>query len=248
MSYMKNIEGTDFTFPIGSGIVDGQGFDLKNISGTAFSISEDTFITAGHVFQNMQSNNFKDFMIGKYDKKENWGAAKILEYEINEKYDLAVFKANVPNVKRYRWSSAAAKLGTDIMTFGYPFALDTSNIRIDFRLFKGYVVGKRPLGWGLPYLLESYELSFMCPRGLSGSFILNSTEEKICGIVIGNSGIEIEIYHEIEEVSDCGKAREFRKTETMKLGIGLTSPAILEAYFGLLGSTLKNHLEKNSLL
>lgn len=68
----------------------------------------------------------------------------------------------------------------------------------------------------------------------------------ICGLVIGNAGSEIDIYYHKEVISDGDKQQTtvYHKTETALFGIGLTSSAIFDLHFDLLGCTVREHLEK----
>ena len=97
----------------------------------------------------------------------------------------------------------------------------------------------------------SYELSFQCPRGLSGAPLLirHGDSMLITGIVIGNQRTEMLVFSERESVSDV-KEVITERFEALHLGIALQCRAFLDlGPFGVLnGRTIRQHLAQQDLL
>ena len=96
------------------------------------------------------------------------------------------------------------------------------------RSFVGHVVSATTFGRLAPDPL-SYELSFQCPRGLSGAPLLTRHDDSmlITGVVIGNQRTEMLVFSERESVSDM-KEVITERFEALQLGIALQCRAFLD--------------------
>jgi hypothetical protein len=126
------------------------------------------------------------------------------------------------------------------------YALDPERNNIASRSFKGYVVSRTrtPFAanpWG-------YELSFTCPRGLSGAPLTTLDNfPLISGMVVGNRSTKMNIFTDREIISD-DKERIVERYEALQLGIAIQSAELLSVRSGILDGDLGAHLAKHSLI
>lgn len=132
------------------------------------------------------------------------------------------------------------------MTYGYPFSYDNVNKYVNPRGLRGHIVSMPPF-YQHEKTIDVYELSFACPRGISGAFLLNENME-VCGVIIGNSKTEIELYNIKEVSSDGNKIETYITNETTKFGISIRSIDILNLYSKLLKMKISVYLKSQKLI
>jgi hypothetical protein len=94
-----------------------------------------------------------------------------------------------------------------------------------------------------------YELSFQCPRGISGAPIWTTEGEgRAAGVIIGNDIMEMEVYSEKEILKEPHQETILIKTEALHLGIAITPTAILALRSRLLGGAVADWLKGQDLL
>lgn len=247
---MRIIEGHDYTFPV-------IGYDRrsmnanrvatpKNVYGTAFSIADNCFLTAGHSIENALSEN--DVLAVGFIDGENYLAAEALDHEVIAELDIGIIKtiADVSRAKQHQWQQEPLASLINVGASGYPYALDPDRKSLASRSFKGYVVSRTrtPFSadpWG-------YELSFACPRGLSGAPLTTLDNfPLIAGMVVGNRSTEMNIFTDREVISD-DKVRIVERYEALQLGIAVQSTELMTLRSRILEGDLRGHLEKHSLI
>jgi hypothetical protein len=171
--------------------------------------------------------------------------------ELVDDFDVAVFRADVAvPVKCFRWYTGQLPMATTVKAAGYPYAMELDRNRMGMRSFVGHVVSATTFG-RLRTDPPSYELSFQCPRGLSGAPLLIRHEDSmlITGVVIGNQRTEMLVFSERESISET-KEVVTERYEALQLGIALQSRALLD--LGPLqilnGRTIREHLAHEGLL
>ncbi len=226
--------------------------EIKNIFGTSFSIKNTYFLTAGHSIKN--SKECLKFGIAYLPHGQTiFEIAEAEASEVYESVDMGIIQAKVPYGKWLKWRLDKLPMLTDVQTGGYPYGFDSKERRIGSRSYKGYVVSSRPFErfTSYPYC---YELSFQCPRGLSGAALCKRGDEfaTIHGLIIGNAQTEMEVYREKEEIEDKGKNEKiihtYIKTEVLSHGIAIQSQELAKIQSELLGKTLQEYLEENEMI
>lgn len=226
------------TFPIFKSKLESDGsIDLVEIIGTAFSIGNYFYLTASHVLANLDQEY--DYGIGVPGSDKKWKSFKIGKIELNSNADVAIFECTYKTTKVFQWQSKYLNNLTDVVTSGYPHSFDNIAKQIYLRAFKGYIITKRYFDFKTSKNIV-YELSFPCPKGISGSFLLDDNEGFICGLIIGNSKTSIEISYEKEELIEESKDYIYHKTETSSYGIAIASNSIIELKFEMLGNVSLN--------
>ena len=193
--------------------------------GTAFTIGGGVYLTAGHVWENALA--FPKQGIGILpDQTERPGhmlICRVDESEVLKDYDLAILKSPAVSWKAFPWSTADLTLLEEVRAFGDPYAFDPSSGTLNVRGFKGEIVG----GDTLTRLAANpavNELSFPCPRGLSGApLIRNQPETQITGIVLGNQITEMTLFQEKETLVEGTRETVLIKTEALHFGDCLES-------------------------
>lgn len=218
------------------------------VEGTAFGIGDGCFVTAAHCLGEGAKSGW--MAVGTTDGKRI-RAWNITAYELVHAYDFAVFRADVEvPVKCFSWYPGELPMASSVRTAGYPYALDSERERMGIRAFVGHVVSATTFG-RLASDPPSYELSFQCPRGLSGAPLLTRHGDSMLttGMVIGNQRTEMLIFSERESVSEV-KEVVTERFEALQLGIALQCRALLDlGPFRILnGRTLRQHLAVGGLL
>ncbi|MBK8922658.1 MAG: hypothetical protein IPM81_14325 [Saprospirales bacterium] len=129
--------GTNYVFPVGSGEVKNDKFYLKKIEGTAFAISKDMFMTAGHVLEGISAGQDPNYFIGTYNDSESWRAWEFNRFEIHPGCDVGIFHAEVPEAKTAGWCSEEPYINGDVYSIGFPFAYDLTNTYIYLDILRG---------------------------------------------------------------------------------------------------------------
>jgi Trypsin-like peptidase domain len=218
------------------------------VEGTAFGIGAGCFMTAAHCIREGVSLGW--MALGTTDGKQ-LRAWNISAWELVDDYDLAIFQADVSvPVKYFPWHTSELPMATTVKAAGYPYAIEPGRDRMGIRSFVGHVVSATTFGRLAPDP-PSYELSFQCPRGLSGAPLLIRHGDSMLttGIVIGNQRTEMLVFSERESVSDA-KEVVTERYEALQLGIALQSRALLDLgpFKVLNGRTIRQHLAEQDLL
>lgn len=164
----------------------------EKVTGTAFHIRNDQFVVAAHSLSKALEHEHAG--LGRL-VNDRWAYHQITDYEIVSGYDMAFVKAKIPDVKALKWDFSEQQPLTDVQTMGFPFALDPQWATLRMRALKGYIVSTLTYR-RLPSTPRCYELSFSCPRGLSGAPIVAQRTVAIVGIVIANLTTEGKIFTE----------------------------------------------------
>jgi len=246
----------EYSYPIIGGTNDEYGkFDVKDIVGTAFHIGENCFITAGHVISQLRSYDLK--ALGKQGLQNEKGVATLelvifdnfeenKDFEIFKEKDIGIFRIEVNPTSSFLWCQNLYFPPELFKTFGYAFALNLTDSEIYIRSILGNIVSSRNFK-RFDIKSKVYELSEICPKGISGAFLLNENLNVI-GLIIGNGSSEIEIAYEEETKLDKNGEIIFLKTEVMKYGIAIVNDEIFKLESSIIGGSILNHLKKNELL
>jgi hypothetical protein len=218
------------------------------VEGTAFGIGDGCFVTAAHCLRSGMKAGW--MALGTTDGKQIkvWN---ISSWELIDGYDLAVFRADVSvSVKKFPWHEHELPMNTSVTAAGYPYAIEPGRNRMGIRSFVGHVVSATTFGL-LATDPPSYELSFQCPRGLSGAPLLLRHGESmlVMGVIIGNHRTEMLVFSDREIVSDV-KEVVTERYEALQLGIALQSRVLLDlGPFQILNKrTIRDHLAFEGLL
>ena len=216
-----------------------------DVYGTAFWIGGDYYLTAGHVMKGALEH--ERIALGMLDDPVSILALPISDshIEIKAEIDLALFKVQgvIKPVKYNFATSNEVPLNQEVLSVGYPFAVDRDIGGITFRSFKGHIVGSGRRHIGDDRRPFVYELSYMCPKGLSGSpLITDCNTPQILGLVIGNTDTSITIFSEKEVAQEGNAINSYERTESMHLGIALMSFVFLDMKFELLDNRSINEV------
>jgi Trypsin-like peptidase domain len=214
--------------------VERRRFAPTEIHGTAIPIAPGLFLTAAHVA--LAAGATDTAAIGQADDR-GFAFYPVVDVEMFEAVDLAVLKANVPPVRPVVWSVQEAELTREVMAIGYPYALNTANNAIEVRALTGTIVSGTN-GYELRARPRVYELSFPCPRGLSGA-ALTLRRDAYCalGVILGNRSTDMVVYSE-NEIGHDGTSYYSEKVESLRLGYALQAEALLAVDSRLLGGPL----------
>jgi len=244
---MATVIAFDYVFPVIGGDRSNArpGWTMvRNVFGTAFSLSGNIFLTASHVIRAAAAH--ESFGVCLVEDGV-WGVRKIIRHEVFDDLNAGLFEANVPGAKPLRWSATELSMLDSVATVGFPYALEITQAKLNVRAFRGEVVSTK-IWEGLSAKPRIYELSFQCPRGLSGAPLwIPGNPPTAVGFIIGNSIMEI-VHSEKEESLDSGKTTIYEKTESLRLGIAIQAQAILDRRSDILGTTLREHLHRTSLI
>ena len=245
----KIVSAYEYVFPvIGGSLVDQDSVDkggvIKQVYGTAFNIAGGFFLTAGHAITNGLENSF--FGLG-YPEKNVWKASQVVEHEVLPDYDLGIIKAIIPNARAMPWKTGEASMLQNVQSAGYPYALDLEHFRIRVRAFRGHIVSSLTF-YEFRAKPRAYELSFQCPRGLSGSPVLTvSRNPSIIGVIVGNRATEMLVMSDREKTVN-GSETIVERYESLQLGIALQSSSLMSLSSKTLGTTIRAYLEEAKLL
>jgi hypothetical protein len=218
--------------------------DIVDVCGTAFGIGGGMFLTAGHVLE--CSKQHEDWGLG-YTRDSLLVRAAITDAVALPDHDLAVLRANVPIARNARWDMSLLPLLSDVISVGYPYALDSASYEFSIRAFKGYVVSSGRFS-RLPNRPPHYELSFQAPRGLSGAALWSPGDDPaIRGIVIGNQSTELLVFSSRERVVE-DRETVVERFEAMQTGIALQAIALRDIKCRLLPESLGAHLASEGLM
>jgi len=246
---MGIIDGYDLVFPVWGGELDKNGlFDPKNIYGTAFYINDNKFVTCGHTIANAGQHaitalSFTDSQTNHVNFK------RVLDSETFDDNDSGIVVTDIERAKPLQWQKQNLEMLKDVFSCGYPYGYDSIHDQVMIRSFKGHIVRT---GTYLKFKSKPlhYELSYMCPRGLSGAPLLLSVgqQTRIIGMTIGNDMTDMIVSSFKETEADGTKVITYEKTETMHLGIAMQVGTFLDIKSRILNGTVGDYLSKAGLL
>ena len=207
---------------------------IKNVLGTCFCVTGNLFLTAGHVLNAELQYDYRG--VG-FNSTGRYQGVEITNYEIDESIDIGIFEADLNGQIILPMRFGSLPMSFPVKTCGFPFSLDCDLASVSIKTFDGTIVSSTRLKQ-LERVPKCYELSFICPRGLSGAPLWSSNDSediRVIGVVLGNSITEIEIYSETEkEITNKGERETtFIKTESMHLGSALEIEEVLNTEFSL---------------
>lgn len=212
----------DIVFPVFGGRKNDDDYLFDAVIGTCFKTSAGIFITAEHVMKAALEYNIA--FIGYANDDQDLIPVSINNHKLYPELDIATFEADVPRAKELELVNENCSLGMALEAGGYPYAVHLDMETFSTRIFKGHIVSLNK--WKpLTAQPDIYELSFQCPKGLSGAPLFVSGTYKSYGVVIGNSVVEMPLFEE-KEVSDDGTKTIYEKTQSMYLGLAIKSPFI----------------------
>jgi hypothetical protein len=240
------VKATDFVLPVMGTVPAGDKYVSREACGTAFHIGAGVYLTAAHVLARAQT--FPMPGLGVLWPADTGNLHRLGETESFNDFDLAIFRASVTFGAMLKWSLTPAALLDEVRTFGYPWGYDPSSNHLNVRGFRGEVVGGCVIE-RLPAQPPGLELSFPCPRGLSGAPVIriDPAPQRIIGVVIASTITDVTVYREEEKSIEDGKETIFIKTEALHLGLVIRADAVFGIESDLLGCTLGNWLERHGL-
>jgi hypothetical protein len=218
---------------------------VTEVYGTAFCLSGNVFLTNDHVIKS--ACQCPSWGISYLDK-QHWKLASVKGYESFSAIDMGIVAAEVPNAKSLNWSVDILNMLSSVQAVGFPYALDTENGILTTRSFRGTTVAART--WhGLQGKPGIYELSFPCPRGLSGAPLwLENSPPYVVGVVFGNSITDMIVYEEKEVEKGGDKTTVYQKAESLHLGMAIQAKSIVSINSQLLKMTIGGFLQSSHLL
>lgn len=234
-----------YFFPLLVGEVLPIGLGVEQLLGTAFAITKSIFFTAGHCLPKEGNLNV---CIG-IESNGNYIPGFAKQYEIIEELDLGIIELIEPqDIKAICWKSERVHDATVVSVNGYAHGMDSENAALFNRTFVGYTVSSKRNFRFKERTVMSYELNFICPRGLSGAPLIEENAGLIIGMVHGNSSVEIETGTWTEKVIEKNETRTYITSETMKLGEAIQNRSLLGEYSKILGMTIGEYLKKEKML
>jgi hypothetical protein len=226
------------------------------ICGTAFALGTDMYLTAGHVWKNAVTYPLRAIGI------RGRGAPDVTLYNVPEAetidaFDLAILRTSAPAPnKALNWTTQALPLFAEMRAFGYAYGFDVQSGLLNFRGFQGRIVGGTSLNHlnGKPAV---FELSFACPRGLSGAPLVSRESESrdhVAGVVLTNHITDVTVSSETETVVETSQEKTVTKVETVNkvealhLGIAIRSSVVIGIHSTILGGTIGDWLRIHKLL
>jgi hypothetical protein len=169
-------------------------------------------------------------------------------YEVMPDIDIGIIRlGGIGRAKSYGWLLGELPKLTNVLTLGYPYALDLENRVLNSRAYKGHVVSSTSFR-KLKAKPRIYELSFQAPRGLSGAPLLAiDNESKIVGCIIGNESSEMLVFSSREIITE-DKESIVERYEALQHGIAFQTESLLKIESRIIGTSLLDHLKKSSLL
>jgi hypothetical protein len=248
-----NIE--DYFFPVFGVHSHKEIFVINQLYGTASYIGNGFFVTAGHTITN--ANSEEKFGIGYVnDNRQEWNFLPVSDFEVFEELDIGIFKCE-KIIDRFKVLKVAngirirdLALLDDVYTCGYPHAYEKHNATLRKRALKGYIVSigkfferKRPI--------DFFELSFNCPKGISGAPLLVKNEKKsplIIGYIIGHNKTNLLVNIDIEVSDDGNKKTVYETTESTYFGVAVSNKEFVNCNSRLLQMKVLDYLVMNNII
>ncbi len=242
---MSTVDTAGFVFPLFAG-ADADHPEL--VVGAAFRLGDNFFLTAAHCLKPPGEHPWIGLGVLGHGA-ELQQVVDVSGAECDESCDLGVFECRTGEThKRLHWSDRLLPMGASVSAPGYAYGFGQDGRGVTGRTFSGTVVAARPFR-RVRAEPRAYEVSFQCPRGLSGAPLLTETLA-VSGVVLGNQSTEMMVYASREHVSP-ERQHVVERFEPLALGIAIQSRAVLElaVTFRLLGGlTLREHLERADLI
>ena len=238
------------SFPVmGYNIIDGKA-KTDNLYGTASYLGNRIFITAGHSILNAKESKYMGLAFrDNNNSKSGYTYNSIKDYEIFEDLDLALLRLDHDNFEATAeiWTLKQTEFLEDVFTIGYPFGYNSLEKELVVRGLKGHIVTRRHFH-EFPNKPLIYELSFHCPRGVSGASLKNIETNHIKGFIIANASTEISVFKETEITQDAKERTVYEKVETTKYGVAITIANLIDKNSRILETTFRKYLKKQNLL
>jgi hypothetical protein len=198
------------------------------IFGTAFAVSDDLFLTAGHVVEAAASVG--DVALGRLTAPASDGLFEVAaDWEVFHGVDLALIKCPGFSSTIYEMRFDRLPIFSEVQALGFAYGLDPEFHNYAPRGFLGHVVaGVQLLGWRTqPF---AYELSFIPPKGLSGAALepKGFGPFKASGVVVGARAVQIE-------------------GSTTRLGIAIAAEELLRLSSRIVGGPLARMFGRDQL-
>ena len=223
--------------------------EIKNLFGTAFSIGNDYFLTAGHVLNGIKQH--EKFTLG-FQNLGIYDFVQIEESELFENIDIGIIKCESTfQLKPYKWSLKNCPSLTKVISLGFPHGYDSKHNEINSTCFDGYISARLLHFRTFTGDPSVYQLSFQVPRDLSGAplFLNKGSDDLVVnGIIVGNNTVEIPVFASREVVNDGTKEIFYEKSEAMHSGIAITAEVISKQASHLLEMNIGDYLYANGLV
>jgi len=233
ITYVNNL-----IFPV----VTGESAESIKLYGTCFYLGDNYFMTARHVIENSTVDG--EPQIGLWQDNRFY-FYKIKKTELIQELDIAIieFDKHGNGIKGLKWSDAEMKMLDNVHTTGFPHGLNKfeEESRLAIRSYKGYVVS-------VGILMNYYELSFNCPRGISGAPLVDSSNGRVAGVIIGNDVSKINVCTIESEINEDGNSHTYTEDESVYFGKAITSRRLLEIKSKIIGAKLEEYLKRGELV
>ena len=246
---MKKVSVEQFSFPVMGAHIEDMRATPDNLFGTASYLNNNIFITAAHSIMNANECDkagilFRDNLEGPSD----YSFCAFEDIELFEDLDIGLgrLKTGHKNCSPLKWSTEGMIMLEDVCAIGYPFGYNSVEKEILPRAFKGQIVTRRSF-IEFPKEPKIYELSFHCPKGISGASLRDYKSGKVVGFIIANSSTEILVFEEKEIDKNELKKSIFQKYETTKYGVAIDNRELLNTESRLLGDKFLNYLKRENL-
>lgn len=245
---IETVEPANYVFSVFGGHIDKTGcFIPKDLYGTAFYLNNSIFMTCAHTIKNAYENPL--VAIGFLNERNTVSYMSVIEKEIFEEVDAGLLVASVDRAKPLRWLNHTLVMLDEVVSVGFPFGYDRKNLQLYTRSFKGYIsmvgnyftfVSKPPI----------YELSYMCPKGISGAPLLCKYENElvVCGQTIGSEITELLVSSFKETEKRTNEIITYERSEAFHRGIAIRNEAYYSINSKLLKTTFKEYLIQQNLL
>jgi len=215
---------------------------------------ENIFLTAGHVVED--ARNVGEVVIVERQLSDKSAVYRQLQIENREieiwpEIDLAILKTKNPPLwtSSLNWLMRENTMLEELISIGYPYSYEPDKSSLPFRSFSGHVVTVQNFD-KLTSHPKCFELSFNCPRGLSGAPVMTGYKGNwlVRGLVIGNRRIDMPIFRDGERIEEKNEVTIIERYDSLSLGIALTADVILEQYSKLVGCTIGELLKDSGKL
>lgn len=242
------IQTYDIVFPVFGGELDKDGYFVpKSLYGTAFYIKNNFFVTCCHTIDNVRQHPI--VALGFQNENNIVSYKSVVDSETFESNDSGILVCEIERAQSYKWLNQKLVMLNEVISTGFPFGFDSVNRQLYTRSFKGEIsmIGNYHTFASKP---PCYELSYMCPKGLSGAPLICLTDGQlvVCGMTIGNEITDVIVSSFREELQTPNKISVYEKSEAFHRGIAMQT----ESFFGLnsklLGGTFLEYLTKEKLI
>ncbi|WGD34010.1 hypothetical protein [Olleya sp. YS] len=238
----------DIVFPVFGGNKTKHGrFNPVNIFGTAFYIKNNYFITCAHTIESAYEQDV--IALGYQNEDKTMSFVEIGQSEIFKENDSGILTASIPRAKAYPWFSQKLNMLNNVVSTGYAYGFDNEHSEVLIRSYKGYIT---LVGYyhRFPKVPAHYELSYMCPRGISGAPLLFIHENKtyVCGFTIGNEQTSMIVWSSEDIDENSNSKTIFQREESLHRGIAFQAESFFQLKSTILGMKIIDYLKKEKLL